>query len=227
MRLFPERGYRSKLVDSPMPFCFVPHVNRLDLTRMALEALAPWKRHLVLVDNTGDAGDLAALCAVIIRPIHRMTFSQVQNWALGIARKIEAPYYAFCHNDALPIKQAPAALAEFAKLYRGKWGVLLTNYDSLCVFNTDALSTVGGWDENFPQYLADADMYLRLKRAGFPLVDTQIPVKHVPSQTIRADARLRFSHENLNGHLVDYYVRKWGGQPGRERFRLPWDGAVP
>jgi len=89
---------------------------------------------------------------------------------------------------------------------------------------------VGEYDELlWPAYFEDNDYHYRMRLAG---LDYVVPaggaVTHVGSATLHAlpevHRRTVDHHFRLN---QAYYVRKWGGLPGEERFTRPFDGADP
>ncbi len=107
-----------------------------------------------------------------------------------------------------------------------RWGVILSNYDVLCLHNTATLKEFS-WDTNLPLYYTDVDFYYRLKLAGIELVETHLPVVHQEggSASIRADAGLcNFVNSNWS-RWRDYYIRKWGGERDQERYTVPFNGV--
>lgn len=93
------------------------------------------------------------------------------------------------------------------------------------------LDTVGDFDESFsPAYFEDDDMRWRLhlleqSRDAGP-IDAREPhatYRHVGSQTQHRDPNDPVvSHERFR-QLQDRYRLKWGGLPGHERFRVPFN----
>lgn len=135
----------------------------------------------------------------------------------------------FClhmHSDAIIPDGAIAQLLDTARLVESqgrKWGVIYTFYDILAVYNPLAAQEIGGYDTNLPAYFSDNDWYYRLDLAGYERIDTGIEVGHVGSATINSDPYLK----NLNGITFplyrQYYVAKWGGEPGKEKFKVPFN----
>lgn len=102
----------------------------------------------------------------------------------------------------------------------------------LVAFRTSTLRRVGRFDENFyPAYMEDSDYLIRLHLAGYPsprengqdhrwiigLDCWDLGTEH----SIRAGlVQVDFTP------LIDYWTRKWGGQPPRAAYDRPFgDGA--
>lgn len=182
-----------------------------------------------LLDNSADR----ALSRSPLRwltpwtPITPLTFAQSMNVARQYALETGAPWYAFLHNDAEVVGDLAAALAGPMAMHMqtASWGALFTNYDAFAVFNPVAMRAVGPWDENIPWYYCDNDMYRRLTLAGYPIHRVDLAVRHHVSQTLQADTQIQRHTDRLNNVISQYYIAKWGGSPGRERFQVPWEGA--
>lgn len=85
---------------------------------------------------------------------------------------------------------------------------------------------VGYFDERFyPAYFEDGDFTRRMTLAGVHAFTAPCGYEHVGSATIK-----KLSVKELEDHhanfveLRNYYVEKWGGLPGAERFTEPFDG---
>jgi len=86
---------------------------------------------------------------------------------------------------------------------------------------------VGPYDEAFyPAYFEDNDYAYRLKLANVPLMAVPGGMSHVGSATLKS-----YSEAEMNEHhgrfeaLRAYYVKKWGGQPGHEKYTEPFQGG--
>lgn len=87
---------------------------------------------------------------------------------------------------------------------------------------------VGYFDEKFwPAYFEDNDFHRRMKIAGATEAVAPCGYDHVNSGTMKA-----YSKEEMETHHVrfracrDYYIEKWGGLPGEEKFAVPFDAAA-
>lgn len=203
---------------------FIPYVNRPDLLDRAI-ASVPNEGVQLFVINNSDNG----LRSATLTPPVPLTFAQTQNWMLKVASGPMVPFYLFLHSDAECQPSVITRLIEMAeKLEREemKWGCIFTSYDALCAFNTKAMLAIGGWDTLLSWYACDCDAYYRLRLAGYPTIESHLPVSHTPSQTLKSDARVA-SRVNLEMPFrQSYYQEKWGGQPGNERYLVPFNRPV-
>lgn len=151
------------------------------------------------------------------------------NWMLADALAKKVDFILHFHSDAFSTNpEAVSQLLAKVREYRDsgrRWACAWTFYDILWAINPRAISNVGGWDIEFTSYFTDNDMRRRLGLAGWECIDTHIEgVNHEGSATINSDPQLRY----LNGVTFplrkEYYIKKWGGEPGAERFYKPFDG---
>jgi len=87
------------------------------------------------------------------------------------------------------------------------------------------VEAVGWFDENiYPAYFEDNDMHYRMKLAGVvSYIDTRIVVNHFGSATQNADPDSPNVTASRFQAIKAYYIRKWGGEVGKEIFNRPWD----
>ena len=78
--------------------------------------------------------------------------------------------------------------------------------------------------QNSRWYCADNDCYRRLRLAGYPTLESNLPVKHTPSQTLNSDPLIRRQVDLEIPFRGSYYRAKWGGRPGSEAFIVPFNG---
>lgn len=86
-------------------------------------------------------------------------------------------------------------------------------------------SNCGFFDSNFwPAYFEDNDMHYRIKLAGLSTyLDNDLVVHHHGSATQNHMVDFPVcSHEQFVINRT-YFVNKWGGVPGEERFTVPYD----
>jgi GT2 family glycosyltransferase len=95
---------------------------------------------------------------------------------------------------------------------------------SFFALNPIALETIGCFDENFfPAYCEDQDYARRAAVAGLSeenCADTR--VVHGGSSAIFANPELARQNRITQSRNMGYYVRKWGGDAGREEFDTPF-----
>lgn len=93
------------------------------------------------------------------------------------------------------------------------------------------ISRIGYFDENFsPAYFEDNDYAYRIKMAGLRFSYTETPVAHEGSKTQfwkgKGDDERIVSHHQFRINR-EYYIKKWGGQPGEEKYTSPFNNRLP
>lgn len=100
-------------------------------------------------------------------------------------------------------------------------------------FTPLGVRAVGMFDENFyPAYFEDNDHFRRvaLSKAkavsvpGFKAIHGEAP--NWGSCTVNSDPALQKKNGTTFTNLRDYYARKWGGEPGKEKYGTPYDKKV-
>jgi len=109
-------------------------------------------------------------------------------------------------------------------------GIGLANALGWALFaqSLDATTTVGFYDENFfPAYYEDVDYERRCALAGVRRLSPCVTegILHAGSATSRAMPDMSEHYEWYRQNL-DYYKKKWGGEPGSEQFTVPFDGKA-
>ncbi len=210
---------------------FIPYVNRVDLLLEAVESLKHFHHCLIIIDQSEEGlidcwdGRIS-----IHKWIGDRRFTCVQNWMQQRAR--ECSFFFFMHSDASCSPDDVNTLLSFVKLQQGKWGVVFTNYDTLCCFNNQAVKDVGEWDETFSWYVADVDYYNRLKWSGWEQRVCPIEVKHHGSQTLLAlGEEERQKVERDSSWALSHYEHKWGRSIHYhmihdDRYAIPYNSEV-
>lgn len=206
---------------------FCPVVNRFDL--LAQVVLACEKAgidDLHIIDNSPEA--IKSIGA--IRGAVPLSFSQSMNCEFEETIIWGKKFMLHMHSDAVIPDGAIERLLEKAREIDAqgrKWGVIYTFYDILACYNPKAYQEIGGYDTNLPAYFSDNDWYYRLDLAGWERINTGIEVGHGPdgngSQTINSDPYLKAVNGITFPLYRQYYVAKWGGEPGKEKFRVPFN----
>jgi GT2 family glycosyltransferase len=92
-------------------------------------------------------------------------------------------------------------------------------------FNWIAFDRAGLFDENFfPAYYEDIDHAYRCKLAGLDALTCEGTfVHHAGSATIHKNEALHEQHHRCFVRNQAYYIQKWGGDKGSERYALPFN----
>lgn len=95
--------------------------------------------------------------------------------------------------------------------------------------NKMCFDKVGFFDEAFyPAYFEDNDYHFRMKAEKVKAVSNLGNIYfHFGSRTKLADPRFEDYIKMCYVKNRDFYLQKWGGIPGEEKFILPFDGASP
>ncbi len=96
---------------------------------------------------------------------------------------------------------------------------------SFFAINPIAFEKIGAFDENiFPAYCEDQDYAHRAHMAGLTEENcAETELVHAGSNSINADPALHRQNLMTQALNVHYYKRKWGGFPGTEIFRTPFN----
>ena len=83
----------------------------------------------------------------------------------------------------------------------------------------------GRFDEQYePAYNEDNDMHYRIKLAGEKALKTATAkFFHYGSRTIKSDHDLEVNNVRTHGQNNLKHVQKWGGMPGQEVFKTPYN----
>jgi len=87
------------------------------------------------------------------------------------------------------------------------------------------IELIGYFDEKFyPAYFEDNDYHYRMRLKGLRAVrEPQAIYYHYGSRTIKQGGRVKASVNAGYTINEDYFVQKWGGKPGKERFKTPFN----
>lgn len=220
----------------------IPVLNRGDLLMRCVVSIDSPVETLFIINNGGDrkVGDVIARIEQRDIPNTGM-FSNIrvekfQN--LGCARswnhiiRTSPGAWLISGND---IQFSPGDIGKIKE-------TLVKNQDASIVyamgyavycFTELGVRTVGIFDENFyPAYFEDVDHHRRvgLLKAkevdveGCKLIHGEAP--HWGSCTVNSDPVLQRKHVVTFRNLGEYYARKWGGEPGREKYNTPYKKDV-
>lgn len=219
-------------------FIFVPVVNRFDLLEKAVKGikLDLYDEYIIFNNSETDIPKevYQGTQFRIWQPERRMTFMETQNIMRQYAIDNKFDFYSFMHNDGEVHDDTDIELVKYTESLSDNWGVVFTNYDVLCTFNTKAFEDIGPWgDEEWPPqqngYLLDNDYYRRVRSKGYVTKEltgreiTYVPMDRVGGVTHFGSATLKDPKEQAQWDsqvksVYDHYVRKWGGHPGQEQY---------
>jgi hypothetical protein len=110
--------------------------------------------------------------------------------------------------------------------FSDKWLVYGPYYWSVFAINRACVENVGFFDENFyPAYFEDNDYHYRLKLID-PSRFAEAGTAFSPNVKRNSATLARLPKINRFSENQKYYHKKWGGGPGHERYRNPFDQAL-
>lgn len=228
----------------------IPVLNRSDFLLRCVTSVDHPIENLVIINNSGGKDlQVNAACAQI-------ESREIENASLFENIKIETHKNLGCgpswnhifKNYPGPwlivgsdIAFLPGSIALLDDAYEAEPDADMVFGDGYNVFlmTQAALEMIGYLDENFyPAYFEDSDHWRRGKLCGAKLVEVNKfkrlhgDARHPEdssqgSNTVRSSAELRKKNGITTTNNEAYYARKWGGRPGNERFKTPFNKDVP
>lgn len=215
----------------------IPTLNRYDLLVKALESAE--KGNVVpdeywIVDN-GMRSDLQLIIPPDIR--QKLTILRF-GYNLGVAASWnqflkyagEDKILVICNDD---VEFFPETIEKLIEHYDENFvlfpgGVPSANSFSCFLIPEKVYRTVGLFDDTLsPQYayFEDNDYHYRMLQLGFDLRGIpECRLGHVGSATVNSMPHAdRIAHHGKFNVARQNYIRKWGGQPGEEKFKTPYN----
>lgn len=176
-------------------------------------------RHLLIIDNSPESFvkeyNLEDRGATVF--YYPENIGVAKAWNMGLKAGCD---WTFLVSSAVAF---PNGFSEvLAELNKATEYALLTD----CAWHCNAISKkcverVGYFDENFyPAYYEDTDYYRRMNLSG---AEHNRPIAFIPAIGSRQSNSLDSGLPVHFQKLEDYYVKKWGGKPGEEKFDKPWN----
>jgi GT2 family glycosyltransferase len=100
-----------------------------------------------------------------------------------------------------------------------------TPHFSCFLIPRETITEIGTFDQNFhPAYFEDNDYHYRIKIAGKVAYQTTTALfHHFVSQTAQNNPEIdKLISETYNKN-EKYFIRKWGGRPGHEKYKIPFN----
>lgn len=142
-----------------------------------------------------------------------------------VKQNTDVPYWVILSCDWHP---KPDQLSKLAKRLEQPFTAMLCdttqNGYSAMVFNADLIKKVGMMDENFfPAYYEDNDHRYRMKLVGLEWELFPLSYEHKVSSTLKSRKEFKTKNKTTFQKNFEYYVKKWGGIPGAEKFKSPFN----
>jgi len=119
-----------------------------------------------------------------------------------------------------------AAPEDVIKMPILSWQFVVDEPEFSCfLISREGYGLIGEFDERFyPAYFEDNDYHYRAKLLKKRLVKTSTALYyHYGSRTIKGNVAIK---ETVNAYYEqnrEYYKEKWGGEPGEEKYKIPFD----
>lgn len=221
----------------------IPVLNRGDLLLRCVLSVDHPMETLFIVNNGTDTGVDGVADRIVRRDFENQgLFENIKvekhkNLGCGpswnhISQNAPPPWF-FSGSD---MKFLPGSLALLDKALDANpdASVIMAYHYSAFLLTSKAIEMAGLFDENFyPAYFEDCDHYRRLMLAGakdirvpgFECVHGEAP--WWGSSTVKSDPELNKKNAVTYGNLQKYYINKWGGEPGHETYKKPFNRDVP
>lgn len=219
-----------------VPALICPAYNRHDLLERMLESVdVPIERGLI-VDN-GFNYDPSRLSREALEHVFhvkhwRPPFASIGYGGainFGITQMADAPWWLWASNDVQFLPGHLATVVERMEAARGK-PTIITGGFTWAALNPELVYEVGLIDDwsFFPIYFDDNDYHWRVVLAGATWIeDGHTGIVHGEgdggSLTIRSDPVVRERNHHSFRENEQRYRAKWGGMPGQEVYRTPWN----
>ena len=218
-----------------IPVLGIPILNRADLLRRCIDSIDYPVDQLVIINN-GREQDVKQYLEeladsrpniLIYTPPENLGVAGSWNW---IMRNCDARWWLHVGNDIQFTAGDLSKICDYVESHPeevvnpANWG------HSLFAVKPHCLEVAGDFDSNFfPAYLEDSDHMWRIHLAGAKWSD--VPDVHAihgeaptwGSHTIYSNERYLKMNGLTHNNLFLYYRKKWGGNPGQEKFTHPFN----
>lgn len=175
-------------------------------------------RHYVIVDNGGGYEPPKSIANLtLIRPGRNLGVAA--SWNLMLKR---GEPVVIANDDVTFEKDTFARFVEASK--QACLAVSTRGWD-LFAQTPESIEKIGWYDERFyPAYYEDSDYAWRARLAGIEPLVVDVPYQHDRSLTLRTYSEAwQIKQGSVRSH--EYFIRKWGGSPGEEKFTVPFGGT--
>lgn len=199
-----------------MPCATNPHI-----LYDAVRSLENQVDRFCIINNTGEPLEMVSIKMDIYDSPVPLLYGQSLNYA--IKKTKDEPYCIWAHNDIIVKDGAiQALLNKYEEVKDTRWGQILSDYDSLCLFNPKFFVEQGMWEEYmlFPFYFSDNHRARLMTLTDYKIYscsEAAEKVHHLGSNSIRFDFQYRRRNEWMFKHHGNLYREIWGGDPGFER----------
>lgn len=216
-----------------IPVFIAPHYNRSDLTDRMLASIDSSVQRGLVIDNSCSqyAPVVGPEWRVFTPPFGSLGYPGSINF--GIMQTPDAPWWLWCSND---VEFGPGDLDAIAYEMEqaGPAPYIVTAHFAMGALNRALVDLVGLFDEwsFWPLYFDDNDYAYRCSLAGVNVNYNEWSIREgadgfATSMTVNSDKDIAFKNSRTYAINKAAYFDKWGGGPGEETFKTPWNQNVP
>lgn len=205
-------------------FIGIPTINRADLLNDALKKyIVDFPSTKILIMDNGNQNIFQDSKNIFVfKADENMGVASSWNWL--IKKGFGLGYsYAFILNDDIYFGKKEYEVQEYINLHKDN-GFMVgkdINWSSF-IISKHTIKKIGWFDENFfPAYYEDNDFCYRMQLAGITRDQSYFlnPKIYRNSMTIIKAPSLNANFENNR----QYFIKKWGGEPTKEKFKTPFN----
>lgn len=185
---------------------YVVFVNGYDLLEKALASLQAIRESIVIVDNRDIFTQQPSppLGYQTFKPEFPLCQAQLLTLLALRCQRDGFEWFTWSHHDAASIDGTIERLrltADSACKALVNWGLIFTydpgkpqhgpwnHVDAMCAVNVNAVLSQGGWAwYRFPDYFSDYDLYGKLRKAGYEMIQSGLPIDHMNGGSTTAAA---------------------------------------
>jgi GT2 family glycosyltransferase len=200
----------------------IPTINRADLLNEALEKYFEdfQDTEIVICDNGNQEILTRENKMVVYRPEKNLGVSGSWNMLMDYAEKVNATHVLML-NDDIYLGKKELDIKALINLWKPDFFCTELNWCAF-VLSLECYKKTGPFDENFfPAYFEDNDYFYRMVLNGSNVSFNAIlnPLVYRNSMTIAKEPHLNNGFEKNR----QYYITKWGGEPGKEMYSTPFN----
>lgn len=220
----------------PRIFIGIPFLNRPDLLDEALATMGA-ESYIYVVNNNSVDQEINEQFQALVEKYNLDTYSARFNLGVAaswnrIVMRAVSMGFEYIYVGSNDILMHDGVLDQFVAMDKedGACIWLLNHFNFFCLHKR-FISRVGWFDENFyPAYYEDNDFIYRCKIAGLDVgrapEEMKKKVEHKGSQTIHSDPVYGAgNNKTFSSWNATHYRMKWGGMPGHETYKFPYDNA--
>lgn len=201
----------------------IPTLNRMDLLETAVSKyLHDFTCDIYIVDNGNQPHNIDLTTARIKYTVENKNLGVAGSWNV-LCKQIFAAGndVAVIVNDDIIMGFGDDIINQVCNKYPGR---LISTILDWCIFiiPQSIFNKIGEFDSNFfPAYYEDKDYERRLMLANAGMVKSSLlaPLVYRSNMSAQKDSSILVSaHYNKL-----FYIKKWGGMPGSEKFSCPFD----